>query len=176
MSKSVNFKVVIAFIIFIFIFAGIGLFGLFNKDLIQPKEEQTTTKFVPVVNSENSMSCTGNALRGSLKYDFILNNDNSIKNIRITYTAIEGTQEDYQAAKTLSSMSVVGTNSTIQNEYNNFVLMMYINKTSIDIEALLEYKPYFDKLGILIDKTSSYDEYHTILNNLSNLSCENTSK
>ena len=175
MSESVNFKVVITFIIFIFIFAGIGLFGLFNKDLIQTKEE-TTTKFVPVVNSENSMACSGDVLRGSLKYEFILTPENSIKSLRITYTAKEGTTEDFADATTLNTMNVVGVNTTIQNEYNNFVLMIYINRNNVDINALLEYKPFFDKLGIIVDTTTSYGEYNTLLGTLNNLTCENTSK
>ena len=73
-------------------------------------------------------------------------------------------------------MNVVGVNSSIQNDYSNFLLMMYINRNNVDINALLDYKPYYDKLGIIVDTTTSYDEYHTVLNNLANLTCENTSK
>lgn len=173
MSESVNFKVVIAFIIFIFVFACIGLFGLFNKDLIQNKEETTTTKYVPVVNAENSYSCSGTGERSSIKYDFILNSDNSIKNVRVIYSAVEGTQEDYNKANDLKNLKIIGINSTIENDYNNFILTMYINMNNVDMSALLSNKELFDNLGITVGNYLSYDEYHSLL---TNYTCEKTSK
>lgn len=175
MSESVSFKVIVVWLLFIFTFACLGIFGFLNQDLLKNKENEEV--FVPNVNSENAIACSTELERGTLKYDFVLNTDNTIKNVRIAYTAKNGIQEDYDVAKSLQELKVLGIESTIQGGYNDFLFIMYINMTNTDISTLLNYKETYEKLGIVIENTNNYTEYNNILHTIhSSIKCEKISK
>ena len=161
MSESVNSKVVIFWIIFIFVFAGLALFGMLNQDLIENKDEQP---FIPVVNSEIVKSCTATVDRGSIRYDLILSDSSNIKNTRIIYTANNGTIDDYAAATSLYNSDILGLDKSLQNEYTNFTLMLMYQINSIDMTKLSTFQSYVDELNIVINNNTSVDAYVDLLN------------
>lgn len=162
MSESVNMKVVIFWIIFIFVFVGLALFGFFNQDLLEKKV--VDEPYIPVVNSNKTRTCIGNLERGNVSYDFILNEDNTIKSLRVVYTATAGTIDDYAAATSLSKLNVLGINATLQNEYTNFTLVLMLTINSYDATALAENQQFLDELNIVIANETSLDNYNNLLN------------
>jgi hypothetical protein len=161
MSESVNLKVVIFWSIFIFIFAGLGIFGAMNQDLLQ---EQAPDVFVPVVQSNNTKKCSATLERGNIEYLFSLDENNNIKNTRITYNAVNGIVDDYISADTLAKMGVLGIDSTIQNDITNFTLMLFVNNSNLDIQNLQTYKPNYEQLNIAIESITNVEEYSILLN------------
>lgn len=170
MSESVNLKVVIFWSIFIFIFAGLGIFGAMNQDLLQTKEPDV---FVPVVQSNKTKTCKVTVERGNIEYLFSLDDNDNIKNTRITYNAVNGIVDDYIAADTLSKMEVLGIDSTIQNDISNFTLMLFVNNTNLDVQNLQTYKANYEQLNMSIEGSTNLDEYITLLaNKYQNYTCE----
>lgn len=170
MSESVNLKVVIFWSIFIFIFAGLGIFGAMNRDLL---EEKAPEVFVPVVQSDNTKKCSATIERGTIEYLFSLDENNNIKNTRITYNAVNGIVDDYIAADAISKMNVLGIDSTIQNDITNFTLMLFVNNKNLDIQNVQTYKANLDALNLTIEGVTNINEYNILLNNkYQSITCE----
>lgn len=161
MSESVNTRIVIFWIIFIFVLGGMALFGFLNKDLVEKKTTDET--FVPQVNTENSKSCSTSVDGGTIKYDFKINQNEMIDSVRIIYTAHNGNIDDHAAATSIYNADILGLNKTLQGEYNNFTLMLTYTINSIDMAAIAQNQSYFDKLNILVSSDSSYDSYKAFL-------------
>ena len=171
MSESVNMKVVIFWVLIIFVFVGLGLFGYLNQDLVQNKEDEP---FVPQVNTEKLVSCKTTVERGDIQYDFSLNQDDSIKDVRIVYIAKDGTIDDYASATSLSKINVLGVNPSLQYEYNNFMLTLLLTINKFDANNIVSYKQYLDDLKIVIINEQNLDNYKNNLNTTyGSVSCEN---
>ena len=174
MSDSVSFRVVIIWVVVIVLFAGMAIFGLMNQDLLKHDEDEQN--FIPNVATENSMSCTAYIDRAKIIYDFVLTDNSKIKSLRIAYNAINGTTEDFEAANRIQALSVNGFNGTIQNEYTNFLLMMYLNE-DLDYQTLSSNSTYFNDLYLVLSNVTTYSEYNTLLlNKYNNIKCIDTSK
>ena len=176
MSDSVSFRVVVIWIIVIFFFAGAALFGLMNQDLIKQDNNDDST-FIPDVKTEHSMSCTAYIDRARIIYDFVLGDQNKINNLRIAYNANNGNESDYAFANSIKNLNILGYNSTIQNEYSNFLLLMYLNYENLDKNTLVSNNTYFDNLYMVVSDVTTYNEYYNLLmNKYNNIECKDTSK
>ena len=158
MSESINLRVVIFWSIFIFIFAGLGIFGAMNQDLLQEKQPDV---IIPVI-TQDTKTCKGSLERGSVEYMFTTDND-KLNKLRITYTATNGSIDDYAAAANLSNIQFPGVEATIQNEVSNFTLIMYVDFNKLDFNNLVAEQAQLDALSLVVQNVTDYNSYAALI-------------
>ena len=155
MSESVNLRVVIFWSIFIFIFAGLGIFGYLNQDLLKEK----TPEIVPVVDNVIP-KCDVTMERGTASYQFLVNATGNISTIKIIYDLNYGTQEEYDAYDYLvANMNVPG----IKIDVNNAIATFIIDNNTLDTEALAQYANQTSLIELIIQKGTDYNSYKGLL-------------
>ena len=156
MSESINLKVVIFWCVFIFIFAGIGIFGAMNQDLLQDEKPDV---YVPVVRGDNNKTCSATLERANIVYTYKLDENNKVTNVNIVYSAINGNIDDYEHAANLANLTVAGTSANIRDEINNFTFMLMVNLNGLDVNALSQYQTQIDGLNLVVKDSTNYNDY-----------------
>lgn len=156
MSESINLRVVIFWCVFIFIFAGIGIFGAMNQDLLQDEKPDV---YVPVVRGDNNKTCSATLERANIVYTYKLDENNKVTNVNIVYSAINGNIDDYEHAANLANLTVAGTSANIRDEINNFTFMLMVNLNGLDVNALSQYQTQIDGLNLVVKDATNYNDY-----------------
>ena len=156
MSESINLRVVIFWCVFIFLFAGIGIFGAMNQDLLQDEKPDV---YVPVVRGDNNKTCSATLERANIVYTYKLDENNKVTNVNIVYSAINGNIDDYEHAANLANLTVAGTSANIRDEINNFTFMLMVNLNGLDVNALSQYQTQIDGLNLVVKDSTNYNDY-----------------
>lgn len=160
-----NTKVVIIWGVFIFFFGAIGLFGLFNQDLLV--EDDQNPIYVPTDDNDTNMEtkiCSAMLENGSSSYKFNIGSSSTIEKVTITYSASTSDIDSYQAASNLSNTTISGVNTVLSGGTSDFVLITTINMNELDTSSIDTIKNDLNRLSIYIDKITNYDVYKQTLN------------
>ncbi len=160
MSESINLKVVIFWSIFVFIFAGLGIFGAMNQDLLEEKEPEVIT---PVIQNDNTKTCNASYERGNIEYTFLLDQAGNIDKLKINYKATNGNVDDYTAAANLSNINTPGIEATIQGEIANFTLITYIKYKELDFASISGNMGEFNTLNMIVENTTNLSNYVSLI-------------
>ena len=155
MGEGLNIKLIVFWALVIFAFAGLGIFGILNQDLVK-KEEPV---FTPQVSGNYNKNCSIDVERGKVEYIFVNDENNTIKTLNVKYTSNNPTQEDYDTANQIAGLNVLGVNTTMQGDLSKFVLSLYVNINQMDFSSLARYQMLLTSLNINILNSTSYDRY-----------------
>ena len=155
MGEGLNIKLIVFWALVIFAFAGLGIFGILNQDLVK-KEEPV---FTPQVSGNYNKNCSIDVERGKVEYIFVNDENNTIKTLNVKYTSNNPTQEDYDTANQIAGLNVLGVNTTMQGDLSKFVLSLYVNINQMDFASLARYQMLLTSLNINILNSTSYDRY-----------------
>lgn len=158
-----NMKVVVVWAFAIILFAGLGIFGYFNQDLLVLNDD---TPYVPIdLEDSKAHTCTRTMAVGKSDYKFLM--DPKTKTIiRVTsiYTATAEDIDAYTAATNISNASIPGVSAVITGGISDFGLVVQINVSTVDKNSLEYYADDFAKLSIVIDNTDDYETYKSLIN------------
>ena len=169
-----NIKVVVVWAIAIVLFAGIGIFGYFNQDLLLLEEEPT---YIPIMdNASEKHTCIATLEGGVSTYMFEIN-DSVIEKVSITYKATAGNLELYEAAsninQVISGEKLNGMSTVMYGGISDFSLMVNVNPNEYDKARVEAMTTDYEKLSMIIDSISSYDLYRQAISQIGNTyTCE----
>lgn len=168
-----NMKVVVIWGVVVILFAGIGIFGFLNQDLLQD-HSGLDKPYVPVVETEGkSMVCTNARDNGNSSYRFILDETtNNITSVNISYSVSGADIDTYTSATNLSNATINGVTIGLSGTSTDFVLIITANVGSMDTVALAEYASDLSKLGIIVESVTDYDTYKTALSATNIFNCD----
>lgn len=157
-------KVVVVWGLVVILFAGIGIFGLLNQDLLHDSAS-LNTPYVPSVDNEGkSMVCSSVRDDGSISYRFTLEEStNSISNVNISYSASNADLDTYTAATNLNNTSINGVKIALSGTSTNFALIINVIVGNMDTASLVSSSEDLSKLGIIIESITDYETYKTAL-------------
>ncbi len=156
-----NIKVIIVWGLAVLIFAGIGLFGYLNQNLLYATDEN----FTPKNDTEILHTCKSTLEFGESLYRFSVK-DEVIDRLAITYKSTTENIELYESASNINRAIMEGINgvtSAMSGGIADFSLTINVNVTDYDKEKIEEMTNDFTKLLMVIDSISSYDVYNQAL-------------
>ncbi len=168
-----NMKVVVIWGFVVIVFAGLGIFGLLNQDILETPEN-LNTPYVPSVETEGkSMVCSNIRENGNSSYRFTLDETtNNITSINISYSASGADIDTYTAATNLNNTSINGVNFALSGSSTDFVLVATVNVGSMDTASLEGSQADLSKLGIIIEGVTDYETYKTALSSSGAYTCD----
>lgn len=164
-----NIKVVVAWAIAIVFFAGVGIFGYFNQDLLLLDEEPT---YIPITDDDSeSHTCKAVLENGESTYLFQIR-DNVIEKVSITYKANAENMELYEAASNINQVismeKLNGMSTVLYGGISDFSLMVNVDPNEYDKGRVEEMSADYEKLSMIIDSINSYDLYKQAINQFGN--------
>ena len=169
-----NIKVVVVWAVAIVFFAGIGIFGFFNQDILLLEEEPT---YIPIIDNDSEKhSCTATLESGQSTYLFEIK-DNVIEKVSITYKANAENMELYESAsninQVISSEKLNGMSTVMYGGIGDFSLMVNVDPNEYDKARVEAMSTDYEKLSIIIASISSYDLYRQAISQIgNNYTCE----
>ncbi len=164
-----NIKVVVAWAIAIVFFAGIGIFGFFNQDLLLLEEDPT---YIPITDDDSEKhTCKTNLAGGESTYLFEIK-DNKIEKISITYKANQENLELYEAAsninQVISTEKLNGMSTVMYGGVGDFSLMVNVDPNEYDKGRVEAMSSEYEKLSMIIDSINDYSLYQQAINQMGN--------
>ncbi|MCX4365652.1 MAG: hypothetical protein OSJ70_07760 [Bacilli bacterium] len=168
-----NMKVVVIWGFVVLVFAGLGIFGMLNQDILETPPD-INAPYVPNDNVQGkSMVCSSTRDNGSSSYRFTLDETtNNIKSVNISYSASNADIDTYTAATNLNNSIVNGVTFTLSGTSTDFALIITANVGSMDTVALESVSADLSKLGIIIEGVTDYETYKTALASAGAYTCD----
>lgn len=169
-----NIKVVIVWAFVVVIFAGIGIFGYVNQDLLLIQDNDV---YVPKTeDNTEAKKCIATLATGQSDYRFTIKDD-QIQKVVIGYNASQENIENYEAAtninRIINEQKVQGVTAILYGGVSDFVLSLTVTVNNYDKATIESLREDFNKLSILIDSINDYSSYQTAISNLGNAyTCE----
>lgn len=169
-----NIKVVVVWAVAIVLFAGIGIFGFFNQDLLLLEEDPI---YIPITDNESERhTCTATLDGGQSTYLFEIN-ENKISKVSITYKANAENLELYEAAsninQVISGEKLNGMSTVMYGGISDFSLMVNVDPNEYDKARVEAMSADYEKLSMIIDSINSYDLYQQAISQIGNsYTCE----
>lgn len=162
-----NMKLVIVWIVAVVIFAGIGLFGMANQDLLVKQEELPSNPNTnPVSDKTSVVACNAKMSTSESSYSFTVDNETStLLNVAITYRALAQNDTIYNSAINLSNQTISGVTTTVSGDSTNFVLIMNVNLQNYDATTLSNYQNDLNSLNAVVGNYS-IDDYKGAINSM----------
>lgn len=173
-GDTMNIKVVIVWAFAIVLFAGIGIFGYFNQNLLLIDDSKP---YVPITdNDSESHTCRAVLPGGESIYLFQIR-DNIIEKISITYKANAENLELYEAAsninQVISGEKLNGMSTVIYGGVSDFSLMVNVNPNEYDKARVESMSTDYEKLSMIIDSINDYQLYQQAISQIgNNYTCE----
>ncbi|MDE6292775.1 MAG: hypothetical protein K2L98_03755 [Bacilli bacterium] len=168
-----NMKVVVVWGFAVIVFAGLGIFGLLNRDILQSPPD-LNAPYVPIGDTEGkSMVCSNIRDNGNSSYRFTLDETtNQILSVNISYSASNVDLDTYSAATNLNNSVINGVQFALSGSSTDFVLIITANIGSMDTAALEGVADDLSKLGIIIEGITDYETYKTALASVGAYTCD----
>lgn len=168
-----NMKVVVVWGFVVIVFAGLGIFGMLNQDILQSPPD-LNTPYVPSGDDQGkSMVCTNIRENGNSSYRFTLDETtNNITSVNISYSANNADIDTYTAATNLNNSVINGVSIALSGTSTDFALIITVNVGSMDTVALESVSSDLSKLGIIIDGITDYETYKTALASSGAYTCD----
>lgn len=169
-----NIKVVVVWAIAIVLFAGIGIFGYFNQDLLLLEEEPT---YIPITDDDSEThTCTATLAGGQSTYLFEIR-EGIIEKVSITYKANSENLELYESAaninQVISGEKLNGMSTVMYGGVSDFSLMVNVDPNEYDKARVEAMSTDYEKLSMIIDSINTYDLYHQAISQIGNTyTCE----
>ena len=155
-----NIKVVIVWIFAIILFAGLGVFGLVNQDLLVDESEDTYVPKEDVASS--ARTCSKDLASGRSSYSFLVNADtNLIDRVTITYTATSLDIDNYTAAANINNLDIAGMTTQLNGTSSDFSLIVQINTATFNEADIAAYETDFSRLSIVAKNVRDYTQYQS---------------
>lgn len=161
-----NIKVVITWALAIVVFAGLGIFGFVNQDLLL--EDNSDHVYVPSGNEgENAKICSKPIAGGTSSYRFNIDEaTGKITKVIMTYTATADDMDAYIAASNINTSEINGVNVAMSGGVSDFVLMVTVDLAIYDVVTVEALRNDFSKLSMAIDKIDDYEMYKSAINSM----------
>lgn len=158
-----NIKVVIVWAVTIVIFAGIGIFGYFNKDLLT---SDVDVPFVPQPSENNkAKTCNKSNELGSITYQFLRDEQtNMINKITMTYKASSADLDAYTAASNINNANINGLTASLSGGLDDFILVVQVNMNGFDKVSVDNMLNDFLKVSMVIESITDLTAYQATLN------------
>ena len=108
-------------------------------------------------------SCNISLNNEKVKYDFVIDSNNNIVKVMMTYTGKSENLDNFEAASKINSWKLNGIKSTLSGGSVDFVLLVTVTLNDLDLSVFSSYKEIFDKLNMNISNIKNYNEYTTYL-------------
>lgn len=168
-----NMKVVVIWGFVVILFAGMGIFGFLNQDVLQ-NPASLDEPYVPIVDTEGtSMVCTNVRDNGNSSYRFNLDDaTNAINTVNISYSISGADIDTYTSATNLNNSDINGVNITLSGTSTDFVLIITATVGSMDTVTLANYADDLSRLGIIVEGLTDYDTYKQALSSTGIYTCD----
>lgn len=168
-----NMKVVVIWGFVVLVFAGLGIFGMLNQDILQTPPDINTPSIPNGETQGKSMVCSNIRENGNSSYRFTLDETtNNILSVNISYSANNADVDTYTAATNLNNSIVNGLTFALSGTSTDFVLIITANVGSMDTVGLESISADLSKLGIIIDGITDYETYKTALASSGAYTCD----
>lgn len=169
-----NIKVVIVWAFVVVLFAGLGIFGYVNQDLLLL---DNTEEYTPIQNENYVIKrCNTSLVNGNNSYIFSIKDD-KIEKVSMNYTTIIEDNDAFASATNINLLAtqekVAGINTIFTGNASNFMLNVEVKLDEYDSTRISTYAEDFAKLSMVISQITDYEAYkELLLQTGNNFTCE----